>query len=182
VAYLEVMARALLVGVFVVSLAGKLRGRAAFADSVAALWPGSRRWIGAVSAATVAGEATVVVLVVIPATAVAGLLSAAGILAVFTAAILSAVRRGQRAPCRCFGRSDTALGLPHVVRNAVLLATCLLGLVGAAAATSAPRPGGVALALVCSAVALLFVLRFDDLVALVTPRSGDTVHYRPLSK
>jgi hypothetical protein len=142
------------------------------------MWTGPRQWIRVVSMATVASEATVVVLLVVPATAVAGFLSATGILAVFTAAILSAVRRGQRAPCRCFGASDTALGLPHVLRNALLLAVCALGLTGAAADTPAAHPGAVALALTFSAVALLLVLRFDDLVAVVAPRSSKTVHRR----
>jgi hypothetical protein len=182
---MDVVARTLLFGVFVFSLAGKVRGRAAyadFADSVAALWPGPRRWIRVVSVATVAAEAAVVVLLVAPATAVAGLLAAAGILAVFTAAILSAVHRRERAPCRCFGRSDTALGTPHVVRNAVLLLVSLLGLVGAAADTPARHPGGMALALALAAVALLLVLRFDDVVAVVAPRSRSTVHHRQLSE
>ncbi|WP_338106225.1 MauE/DoxX family redox-associated membrane protein [Micromonospora zingiberis] len=173
--YLAVACRALVFGVFLCSLASKLRGPAAYSSFVAStggLLGRPRRGVavGVAAAGTVMAEAAVTVLVVIPATAPTGLTLAAALLVAFSVAIVLAMRGGRRAPCRCFGASETPLGLPHVARNMLLAVVCLGGLVATTAATGVGRhPAGVAVALAVAAAVLPFVLRLDDLVALFRP-------------
>jgi hypothetical protein len=170
VAYVVLWSRAAVAGVFLVSLAGKVRGRAALAEfvsSVGALEVVPRRWSRPAAYGAVAAEGSALLLVAIPATVPLGLASGAVLLSAFTAAIAAALRRGVRTPCRCFGASTTRLGLPHVVRNLALVAVCATGLVAAAPATDPARhPDGVATALVGAATVVLLVARFDDLVEL----------------
>jgi len=177
--YLAMACRALLFGVFLCSLIGKLHSPAAYSSFVASaaeLLGRPRRGVAVVAAGTVIAEAAVTVLVLISVTAPIGLALAAALLVAFSVAVAMALRRGQRAPCRCFGASQTPLGLPHVARNTLLVVACLGGLVATTAMTDvSPRPAGVAMALAVAAVVLPFILRLDDLVALFRPT------YRPRS-
>jgi hypothetical protein len=159
----------MLVAVFVVSLVSKVRGRAAYADfrrSVAAWQVLPLRWSGPAAAGAVAGEAAVVVLLALPWTVPLGFVAAASVLAAFTFGIVSALRRGRVTTCRCFGASTASIGPAHVVRNGLLLAVCAGGVAGEALATGSPSVGGAALAMSAAAIGVLFVVRFDDVVAL----------------
>ncbi|MEU8103212.1 MauE/DoxX family redox-associated membrane protein [Nonomuraea muscovyensis] len=170
---MEIACRVLLAGVFAAALAGKLRGRSAyqeFAASIVALGVLPRTPAKAAAAAITAGEAVAVVLLAWPATAALGFGLSAVLLGAFAAGIVSALRRGRRAPCRCFGASTTPLGRAHVYRNLVLLAGSGLGLVAAFAGGPA-EVAGVAVAAVAGAVAVVPVVRFDDLVSLFAPSS-----------
>jgi hypothetical protein len=152
--------------VFVVAVAGKVRGGVdAFAGSVRALLPGVRhhRRLGYT---VVAAEAAVPVLLAMPGTARAGAGWAAAVLLAFTAAIVAALRRGPGVPCRCFGDATVPLGRRHVLRNALLLAAA------AGAAFPVPvagHPAGIALAVFAGGCAALAITRFDEISDLFSP-------------
>jgi len=167
--YLTVGCQAALTAVFLFSVASKVRSRRAyeeFVSAVIAMRVLPQPWTRPAALATVAGELATVVLLAVN-TVPAAFVIAAGLLTIFTAAILIAIRRGRRAPCRCFGASTTPLGRLHVVRNLVLLAACLAGLVSVSEGTgSVLHPGGLIISLAGAAIATLFVLRIEDLVSL----------------
>jgi hypothetical protein len=159
----------MLVAVFVVSLVSKVRGRAAYADfrrSLVAWQVFPPRWSQAAAAGVVAGEAAVVGLLALPWTVPVGFAAAAVVLAAFTGGIVWALRRGRVTSCRCFGASTATLGPAHVIRNGLLLLVCAGGVVGGALAAGSPTVGGAALAVSAAAIGVLFVVRFDDIVAL----------------
>lgn len=167
--YFVLACRCLIGLVFAVSAFGKLRGRTNFREFAAwlATLPvapsiGTR----ALAAAIAASEVGIVVLVALPWTATAGLLLAAGVLAVFTVGVFRTVRAGAEAPCHCFGPSATPLRMRHVARDTLL---GLAALAAAAAGVLGPAgmdPAGAALSLGAAVVASLLVLTFDDLAAL----------------
>jgi hypothetical protein len=161
--------RVLLIGVFLISLLSKIRGKRAYADfrrSVVGWRVLSHRRSALAAAIAVAGEAAALVLLALPATGSAGFVVAGVLLAAFTAGIVLVLRRGQVATCRCFGASSTALHPTHVIRNLGLLGACVAGATGAG---PPPNRAGSALALAVAAVALLLVIRFDDVVSLLAP-------------
>ena len=175
--YLPVTARAALLLVFLVSVAAKARGRrhyAAFAASVApflghrlARAPGV---VAGVAAAVTATEAACVVLLVLPATARAGCVIAALLLAGFTVAAAVVVGTGRTAYCRCFDARIRPLRRRHVVRNALLLLVALGGCVADAVNPARTvQPAGVVIAIVAGGIAALILINFDDLVELVRP-------------
>jgi hypothetical protein len=124
------------------------------------------RAIGPLVAATVAAEAaTAGLLLAYPRI---GFPLALLMLAAFSALLGRALRRPVRVPCGCFGRSATPVGAEHLIRNAVLAAVAVTGLVGTLAAAPAPLSGGtVAWAAVGVALALA-VVGLDDLKALLS--------------
>jgi len=175
-AYLLIACRTLLLGVFVAALAGKIRRRSTYRDF--AKWVGTlglvpRRLTAIAAASATAAEAAAVALLALPSTVPVGFALAAALLAVFTAGVALAIRRGRRAPCHCFGASKTPLGAVHVVRNAVLLAVGCAGLTLSTVGDPDPaiHLAGVLLAVTVALLALLPVLRLDDLMALFTTRS-----------
>lgn len=161
--------------VFVASVVGKLRGRKPYAGFVAAtrrLGPGwlvSRVSAGVLAGGVIAAEAAVPVLLVLPDTAWMGF-TLAGLLALaFAATVLAALRRGDRAPCHCFGVSARPVGGVHVVSNIVLAAAAALGLAAGTAAAGPLEPAGVVAAVVAGAVAATVVVTADDLAELFRP-------------
>lgn len=177
--------RGCLLLVFTRSVMGKVRSRAAFAEftrTVRSL-PPARRLSAPLPARTLAvlvvtAEAALVPALALPgvlappAVLVAGLGIAAVLLAAFTALAADAARRGSRVPCRCFGRTTTPLGAVHAVRNSVLLAVAVTGLVAVAVTGRSPEAGdpmAVLTALLGGAVLGLLVTALDDLAALFRP-------------
>ncbi|CAG6392501.1 hypothetical protein NMG29_13930 [Streptomyces cocklensis] len=169
--YVDVAGRLLLITVFALALAGKVSSRDAwqeFVQSVRSMAVIDRGKAPAAAVATAAAEAAVVVLAVIPLrlAGTAAFLLAAGLLGCLTVAVAKVVRRGAAVPCRCFGASQTPLGVAHVVRNLILVATALLGLAGSLA------HGHLDVAF-CAVVAVfgaglgLLMARWDDLVSLL---------------
>jgi Methylamine utilisation protein MauE len=170
VSELVLAARALLAGLLAVSASAKLRGPEAlhgFAASTVALRIASRRWSFPLAVATAVAEAVTAVLLAVPGTAPAGLAAAAVLLATFTAAIGLSLKRGARAPCRCFGASRTPLGAPQLLRNLVLLAVCGAALAASTRPAGPLHPAGVAVALGAAAVAIALVLLLDQAVELL---------------
>ncbi|MET9413954.1 MauE/DoxX family redox-associated membrane protein, partial [Streptomyces klenkii] len=124
--------------VFLASSAGKAAGRRSFdrfVSSVAGMQVVPVRRARPVARTVVAAEGAVCVslTVPVPAATVVGLAIAAVLLAVFTAGITLSVRRGVRAPCRCFGASPAPLGPRHIVRNLALTAAAVTGAAAAGA-------------------------------------------------
>lgn len=170
--YLTAGCRSLLALLFLASAAGKLRGAGAYRDFVAATARLAPRFLPArrAAVAVVAAEIAVVVLVAVPATTAAGFLLAVALLTAFTLAILAALRRDERAPCACFGRSRRRLGRGHVVRNLLLLVVAGLGLAGSAFAAAGPTDtAGLLTAVAAGAVGALLVSFADDFIDLFSP-------------
>ncbi|WP_407936533.1 MauE/DoxX family redox-associated membrane protein [Lentzea tibetensis] len=163
--YLALACRLLLLGVFLVALVSKMRAYREFERSLTGLVPGKA--IRPAAALTTAAEAAAVVLLALPHTGSLGFALAGLLLAAFVAGIVLGLRRGTTAPCRCFGASETPLGWPHVIRNAVLLCAAALGLITGPAVPT--EIGGIAVTAACAAIAGLAVVRLDDLVALFRP-------------
>ncbi|WP_161627983.1 MauE/DoxX family redox-associated membrane protein [Microbispora catharanthi] len=173
--YVLICCRLFVGAVFAVSAVSKVRGRgayAAFLDAAGALapWvpPPARTVTGPV---VVAGELAVAVLLVPPATVVAGFAVAAALLAAFTAAIASALLSRRRVPCACFGGgSRSPVGPAHLVRNGVLLAGSLTGSVlGLDASGAVPEPAGAVAAAFLGLVVAGLVLLTDGIAGLLRP-------------
>ncbi|GLI02891.1 MauE/DoxX family redox-associated membrane protein [Phytohabitans aurantiacus] len=178
--YLLLFAQCLIGLTFVLSVAGKVRGRRefrAFEESLRgmALLPGAL--VRPVAAVVVAAEAVVPVLLLpvllLPGSgspfAIAGFLLGGTLLAAFTVAVALVLRRGTAAECRCFGgAAPTPFRRHHIVRNAALIAVAAAG--GYAAWSGATLTGqSAAVAVPLGAVAALAVAYLDDLLALFRP-------------
>ncbi|MEV4378059.1 MauE/DoxX family redox-associated membrane protein [Streptosporangium sp. NPDC049644] len=178
--YLSIGCACLTVAVFALSALSKVRSRKAFGEFLAAtrtLLATSVRasQVSGTAARTagmmvVAAEVAITVLVALPSTARAGFGVAALLLLCFSVAIVATLRRGVRTECRCFGPSSAPLSRRHLVRNGVLLAVALGGLITAEGRGERVHPAGVAIAVGAALVAAALVVRFDDLADLfVTP-------------
>ena len=129
--------------IFVVSGVAKLTDRDGTREAVAGFGvPPSL--VQPVALGLAPAEIVVAVLVLVPATAAAGLVLALGLLLAFTAAVVIALRAGRRPECHCFGRIGGAdVSARTVVRNLALAGLAVVGIVGLA--TSDPPSGaGVA--------------------------------------
>ncbi|MEV4324022.1 MauE/DoxX family redox-associated membrane protein [Microbispora rosea] len=164
-AYLFAFCRLLTGIVFLMSAVSKLRGRAAYEEFTAATRALVRLPSRLVAALVVAAEIAVAPLLAWRPTALAGFGVALGLLVAFTAAIVVALRRGRRVPCRCFGASAVPVGAGHLARNAVLIVAAAAGAVQAGAGAVHAGTGAVfaglgpaglaAVALAAGAVAVL---------------------------
>lgn len=167
------LATSVLIGtVFLVSLAAKtLRKRswAEFVESVRGLAP---RLPARTTAVTVAlSETVVILLLLLPGTAVYGLIAAAVLLLSFSAALLASIRRGSQLSCGCFGRSTTPVSGVHVARNALLTAAAVSGIAASSGlpATELSWQGGGAAAAVGLLIAIMVILA-DDVAFLFRSR------------
>jgi hypothetical protein len=161
--------------VFVASILGKARGRKPYADFVRATGRLGSGWLtswipaGVLAGGVIAAEAAVVVLLVPPGSTWVGFVLA-GLLAVaFAAAVAAALRRGDHAPCNCFGVSARPISRVHLVRNVVLVAVAALGLAADGVAVDPAEPAGVVAAVVAGVVVAAVVVRADDLAELFQP-------------
>jgi hypothetical protein len=171
VAYVVLTVRAMLVGVFLISAFGKVRGAerfSAFTESVRRLGGLPRRLARIGALGVVVAEAATVVLLVVPGVETAGLALAGALLCGFAVVLVVALRRGATEPCRCFGVSEEPIAPQHVARN-VLLAGCAIG--GAVLVPGTRdislAPGAVALCLLVAVVAAGAVVLLNDVIALV---------------
>lgn len=172
--YVLVGCRFLIGVVFLVSAAGKIRGRdayAAFRRAAGELAPRvPPRLRSLVPSAVVAGELAAVVLLAVPATVAAGFALAVVLLAAFTAAIVAAVRARRQVACNCFGTSSAPVGPAQIIRNTALLTASLAGVVLAAGGTPAAlEPAGVVAAVVAALTGAGLVLLTDDVAELFRP-------------
>ncbi len=145
----------LLAVVFSVAAVGKLTDRAGTRHALAGFGVPDVA-VAPVAAALPVGEVAVAVLLLFGATRAAGAAGALGLLAVFSAAIVSNLVRGRRPECHCFGRLHSApVGWSAVARNAVLAGCATAVLAGG---SGAPGP---------DAFAWIGKLRVAELLALV---------------
>ncbi|WP_250903613.1 MauE/DoxX family redox-associated membrane protein [Actinomadura sp. NEAU-AAG7] len=166
-------AQSLMAGVFALAAFSKLRGReefGRFATTVRKLTMRSGPETAAVAGAFAAVEALTAVLIAVPATAPAGLWTAAALLTLFIGVVFRAVRGRVFAECGCFGGS-AAMSYPLLGRNALLLTLALAGLAasGDRAAWEGPALRGLALAIGLAAASAL-LRSFDRAVTLVLGR------------
>lgn len=173
--YVTLTCQWLLAAVFAVAAGGKVTpGR--FREFVSAAGrlvpPGWWRWRRPVAVGVLVAELATVGLLVWPATALAGMALVGCLSAIFSSGMGAALRRGERAPCRCFGASQAALGGAQLARNAVIGAVAIAGIATGWGSPPAPAHqlagAGLAAVLVGLVLAAL-VVRMDDLVALVAP-------------
>ncbi len=168
VAYLLVGLRGLLFAVFAVSVGGKLRSRAAFAafgSAAGELTAVGRRFVPLSAAAVIVSELAVLAGLGFSSEVGIGFGLAAGVLAVFTGVLGTAVLQRRRVRCRCFGADGAVVGVRHLVRNGLLVGIAVLGLF---AGKAEPRhAGGFALAVAAGLVAGLILSRWDDLAYLM---------------
>ena len=166
--------RALLGVVFLVAVISKLSGRRAFAEFKQSV--DSMRlvpsFLGTQAAvATVICEALITVLLAVPhrTAGLAGFSLAAVLLAVFAVGITFSVRRGNTAPCRCFGRSSTPLGRLHVWRNIFLVFAALLGSIATTLPAGPAEPAPTLTAVFAGLMAGAVVVALDDIAYLFGP-------------
>lgn len=170
--YLIFFSRSTLFVVFSAALVGKLHSRVAWSSFVRAtgilLGVHRMREVWAVVAVLV--EAVSAACLAFDRTAYAGLILALlGVFAFFFV-VLNAVRRGVEAACNCFGSDGANLTWAHVWRNMLLVGIATVGL-GVAMGTDVPPAfAGAAYAtpFVMSLIAAGLLVRWDDLMYLVT--------------
>jgi hypothetical protein len=163
--------RCLLATVFAIAFAGKVRQVARFRQfmssiqKLAILPEATARYAASF---IVAGEgAATVLLVVLPR---AGFALAAVLLVVFIGVVIRSVRGGIFAECRCFGGAGAVMSNAMIVRNLLLLACALPGLV-VASASPLTRPVVDVPVMICGAgVALVFVRYYDAVVRALLVR------------
>lgn len=165
--YVELSCRVLLGAVFVVAVAGKLRDVTAFIDATRRLLPPRLAGQDRTLAFGVIGtELLVLALLAHPDTIRFGFSLAGAVLAAFSVAIAAALRRGEHTPCRCLGASTAPLGGRHVVRNGLLVAIALLGVL---APSGSVTPAGACLAVVTGLAAANLIVGLDLVVELFLP-------------
>jgi uncharacterized membrane protein YphA (DoxX/SURF4 family) len=128
-AYGLVFCRIAIAAIFGWSAIGKLRDMRGFRDAITAFRLLPRHWSTAVAWAFVGGEVAVVLLMLSgqPMLLGLGFALAAGLLAVFSGALISGMRRALAVSCNCFGGSEQHISWYDVVRNALLIACSLVG-------------------------------------------------------
>ncbi|MEU6794120.1 MauE/DoxX family redox-associated membrane protein [Nonomuraea wenchangensis] len=165
---MDLVIRIMLSAVFVISAVGKIRTAEAwhgFRSSVDALDMIPPRLARAAALAVVALEVVVAMSLAVPALSTAGLAGSAALLMLFSAVIVQAMRAGRGVECRCFGRSDRPMGVPHLLRNAFLLLITACG----AAVSSARAPYSAELLVVGAPVGVagaVLVASFVELCSL----------------
>lgn len=174
--YVILGCRLLLVGIFLTSLAGKVRSRQAFREFLTAtatlldVAPEPARRLGMLA---MAAEAAIVVLVIVPATVPFGFALSAVTLGGFAYALVRALKRGNAAPCHCFGASAAPVRKLHVVRNVVLIVLALMALVATFGGMShAVEIPGVVITALAALVCVMLVVRLDDLAELFGPTAA----------
>jgi len=161
--YVGVGCASLIGWVFLASAISKLRHFGEFTRSLPALAPVRPGQVRPLAITVVATEAAVPVLLLFPAAIFYGFALAGALLATFTVAIGTALKRGRRAPCRCFGASSTPLGPSHLVRNSILLISTLAG---GLALDAQPRAAGLIVAIAAGLVGAILIVAMDDIAFL----------------
>lgn len=172
--YLAIGLCGLVGAVFLVAVAGKVAGRDgfhAFVASVRGMRVLPSGLVRPVALVVVGAEIAVCGLLATPAQAarVAGFVIAVGLLAAFTVGTVTAILRGVRTPCRCFGTSTAPLGRQQVVRNAALIVAAASGAVASVSAHGRLDPAGAGVAVVAGLLVGGLVAAADDLIELFQP-------------
>jgi hypothetical protein len=167
--------------VFGFAAIGKLRDRTAWADFVTttrSMLPSRRLPARPAAVAVVSGEITAAALAVAAIVTGAALVAvlafavAAVLLASFVDGIARILRTGKTVRCRCFGSTGAVFGRTHLVRNGLLLATVVVGLVTALAGVATPLGAATLVAAAAGATGGLLVAHWDELTYLVSPTAS----------
>jgi hypothetical protein len=150
-----------------VSGAIKLRHPGVFARQVENYRIVPRAAVMPVAVIVAVAEAGGAALLLLPAARLYGLLIAGGLIVMFLAAMSSAMARGTRIPCGCFGGPGEldVVGLPSMVRTGLLGVIVVASLAGRSAAF---QPAQVLVASLL--LALIFLLA--DMIRLLPRRHG----------
>ena len=154
--------------VFAVAFLGKVRSPRALARTISKFDLLPRRAATPVAYLFLAGEGAVVVLMTAAGTPLRiGFTLSFLMLAAFSAALASALRRDLDISCNCFGASETRLSRAHLVRNAGFMACALGGL--AISGTNPAALGAWELSLVALATAVFVAVwsQLDQVVSLL---------------
>jgi uncharacterized membrane protein YphA (DoxX/SURF4 family) len=132
---LALASRLVLAAVFAVAAVTKLRDRAALARALAPFGV-PRGLAGLVPSAEV-----VIAVMLVVGRGVLAPVAALGMLGLFTAAVIVALRRGTAVPCPCFGRSAAPVSARAIARNG------WLGALGVIATGSTAHPRALTVAI-----------------------------------
>lgn len=167
--YLAPACQGLLIVIFLVSATGKLRSARALRELGASLAQTGlvRGDLGMpVGVALAAAEATLVAALLVPATTRLGFGGAAVLMAILSAGVFAVLQRGTVASCRCFGSSTAPLSARHLVRNGLICAVAVAGLL--ASSEDIPLAGQLTAGLVGAVLSLPLIL-VDDVFDLWAP-------------
>jgi hypothetical protein len=174
--YLVIGARAMLFVIFVASFTSKVRSRtafAAFADSLAGFGIRGARLQARSAGIVITAEAAAAVLVALPFTVVWGLTAGGLIITVFTAQASIARRQGLLPVCNCFGSAKSKFGARHIMRNGLIIAVAIAGLLAEfASGRTHLAVAPVVLATGLAVIAGAGIVVWDDLAALLGPLQG----------
>ena len=163
--YLALSCRCLVGLVFLISVATKVTPGAfrAFAESLRTMNVLPESLVRPAAPVVVCAELAVAASLGWTASARVGAVLAALLLTAFSAAIVLSLTRNANATCRCFGAGGGRLGVRHVVRNVLLLGSCLVIAFGSAV----PADAEVAVAAAAAGVvAALLVVGMDPVTEL----------------
>ncbi|GAA0420937.1 methylamine utilization protein MauE [Acrocarpospora corrugata] len=160
----------LLVAVFLTSGVGKVLRYSAFTDSVRQMRLLPAGAVPAVAISIVAAELVAVLsilagLVLSAALLVAAFVICAALCVVFILAIAAIIRRGDSVACNCFGRQASPFSARHIVRNTLLAAVAVVGVLSADVGVGSWTTE-TGIAVVAGLVLSLLVILMDDLVDL----------------
>jgi hypothetical protein len=162
-----------LAAVLAVSGAIKLRHPWVFAGQVENYRILPRPLVRPAAIALALAEAGGAVLLAVPGTRLAGLVLATTLTGGFLAAMALALARGQRIPCACFGGTGelAMVGLPSLLRTALLAAIAVVSL---AARGAAPPTAGLGEQALAAALMLVLVFLLAETVRLLPGRLART--------
>ncbi len=168
-AYLLMFCRIAIVLLFIFSASGKVLSLADFEVAIGDFKLLPRRWSKIVALLFLGGEiATVVFLTIDSGLLSIGFLLSITLLAVFSAALVTALQRniGMSLSCNCFGKSERRISHYDVARNILLI---LCSLIGLWMLRYAPHPqvlagSEVTLLGLMSAVFVVFVTNLGDVI------------------
>jgi hypothetical protein len=170
VAALDAGCRALLVVVFAIAVIGKLRSPSAFAEFAGTLVPlsGPRPGPKVLAVGVVIAElVAVATLLVRPAV---GYAITAGVLVALSVGVWKVLRRALTVHCMCFGSGESVLTTGHLARNLLLAGFALTGFAAHVLNAGHGNPGVALSASAGGAVAGWCLTRWDDIVALLSPK------------
>jgi hypothetical protein len=168
-------ARVLVGLVLSIAFVGKLSSRSSFREFCGSLRnvpgvPAAGRV--AVAAVITATEGISVVLLIVPATVVLGLGLSALLFVVFTIAPVVAMAKGRALVCRCFGVRNGVIGKAHLVRNVVLLAVAVAGLVTSGAGRGEATGVQILAAVAAGALGAVALVAWDELTYVLGGGTG----------
>ncbi|MEJ3653264.1 MauE/DoxX family redox-associated membrane protein [Actinomycetes bacterium KLBMP 9759] len=172
-----VFSRAVVCLAFALSAAGKARDMSAFVHGVRSFRLLPARWSAPTAWAVLAAEVAVVALQLSgTAQATVGLALALGLLTAYTTSLGVLLVRRSDVRCNCFGPATRTVSAIDLVRNVLLAAAAVVGVVAVSAGEPSSLPLADAALVVLPAAALVIVVTgLDDVVAVLRtpPRNDD---------